>query len=254
MVEDAICDIINVLIRCKEVDVDLESIKILSVGERLRQERKKLRVGQDDLAGDKFSKNYISMFENNRRGINRRNAEYLAQRINELSAEKGVESYIEADYFLKSNSELAKECCENKIEKLKSDFMIDHERHKEIYKVWKLSNEYELLDHLGEIYYIKGLDAYRTQRYRCAVTNTQASINYYNRANLLDKSVCSYELLGDICFDREYYEEAIIYYNLGLSLSEYTDVEKDNLIEKKLEKSYDRNNVYNKAKDNKSCI
>jgi transcriptional regulator with XRE-family HTH domain len=236
------------------VDVELESIKILSVGERLRQERKKLKLGQDDLAGDKFSKNYISMFENNRRGINRRNAEYLAQRINELSAEKGLESYIEAEYFLKSKAELAKECCESKIEKLKSDFMIDNERCKEIYRVWKLSNDYGLLDNLGEIHYIKGLDAYRTRRYRCAVTNTQASINYYNRANLLNKSVCSYELLGDICFDREYYEEAIIYYNLGLSLSKSTEAKKDRLIEEKLEKSYTRKKIYSKSNDNKSCI
>lgn len=232
----------------------MESIKILNVGERLRQERKKLKLGQDDLAGNKFSKNYISMFENNRRSINRRNAEYLAQRINELSVEQGIENYIEPDYFLKSNAELAKECCENKIEKLKSDLVLDSERHKEIYRVWKLSNEYELLDNLGEIYYIKGLDAYREKKYRCAITNTQASITYYSRVNLLDRSAASYELLGDICYDREYYEEAIIYYNLGLSINRNLDCKNEDNIEKKLGKSYDRNNLYGKVKKNKSCI
>lgn len=232
----------------------MEGIKILNVGERLRHERKKLNLGQDDLAGDRFSKNYISMFENNRRSINRRNAEYLAHRINELSANRGIDNYIEPDYFLKSDIEMAKECCEKRIEEIKSELVSENERQKEIYRVWKLSHDYNLMEHIGEIYYIKGLDAYREKKYRCAVTNTQASINYYSRVSLLEKSVDSYELLGDICFEREYYEEAIIYYNLGLSISKGLSAKSDESIAKKLEKSYSRNNIYGKAKENRSCI
>lgn len=232
----------------------MECIKILSVGERLRHERKKLNLGQDDLAGDRFSKNYISMFENNRRSINRRNAEYLAQRINELSAEKGLDNYIDPEYFLKSKEELAKECCEKRIEEIRSELIAESERQKEIYRVWKLSQDYNLLEHIGEIYYIKGLDAYRDKKYRCAVTNAQASINYYSRVSLFDKSVGSYELLGDISFEREYYEEAIIYYNLGLSISKSLKAQSDESIARKLEKSYSRNNRYGKAKENRSCI
>lgn len=230
----------------EEVTMALEDILILSVGERLRYERKRLNLGQDDLAGDKFSKNYISMFENNRRSINKRNAKYLAERINQFSIEKGIETKITPEYFLKSNEELAKERCEFKLKELEFKQLEDHKLQLEIHKVLKLSKKYDLTESLGEIYYLKGLHAYRGDKYRCAITNTQEALNHFNKVNLTDKSVKSYELLGDICFKKEYYEESIIYYNLGINMAKKLCNSLELSIHRKLIKSYDYHNLAKK--------
>lgn len=227
---------------------------IMSIGERLRYERKKLRIGQDEIAGDKFSKNYISMFENNRRKINRKNAEYLAYRINEISQKKGMPRDISPEYFLKSKEELAREVCISKIEKLQSNLFEIGKRQEEIHKVLVIAKDYALSRELGEIHYIRGLEAYRANRYRCAVINVQKSLNYFNRENEHGKSIKAYELLGDICFMREYYEEAIIYYNLGMNMAKDEGSSFKMSIHSKLSKSYDRYNVYKCEKKNKSCV
>ena len=57
----------------------LEKIEILTPGQRLREIRRKLGVRQEDLAGKNLSKNYISMFENDKRRISIINATYLSQ-------------------------------------------------------------------------------------------------------------------------------------------------------------------------------
>lgn len=232
----------------------MEDTYIMSVGERLRHERKKLRIGQDEIAGDKFSKNYISMFENNRRKINRKNAEYLASKINEISRKKGIESNIRPEYFLKSKIELARDVCTKKIEKLQSDLFEIGKRQEEIHKVLVIARDYSLARELGEIHYIRGLEAYRANRYRCAVINVQKSLNYFNKENELTKSIKAYELLGDICFMREYYEEAIIYYNLGMNMARDEGGSFKISIYPKLSKSYDRYNVCKGKKENKSCV
>jgi len=78
----------------------MKDFKILNPGQRLKDIRRTLKLRQEELAGEKFSKNYISMFENNKRTINAINATYLSDRINELAKEKGINISITSSYFL----------------------------------------------------------------------------------------------------------------------------------------------------------
>lgn len=206
----------------------LEEIEILTPGQRLKEVRKELGIRQKDLAGTRLSKNYISMFENDKRRINIINATYLSQRINEIAKSKGLNLRIPANYFVKSEKDIVRD---KSLELLvKCEDLTGNNRYDiyfNIYKVILLSNKYELLDILADSYFLKGHYLYRDKLYSCSIVHFSQSLFYYTKNGEIEKEGNCYFDMAKIYYKMEIYDIAIAYFNLAGSTKE-VDIEKIN--------------------------
>jgi transcriptional regulator with XRE-family HTH domain len=210
----------------------LDDVNILSPGQRLKEIRKSLRLRQDELAGGKFSKNYISMFENNKRSINAINATYLAEQINELAKQRGKDINIKASYLLKSDEDMAKEKCEGWLNEVENNLDLSLNKvYMNLYKAIYVSSKYELLGYKAKALYLKGISSLQCQLYDCAMTQLLDALIYYAQENDFIYVGDIYAKLGMILYNQRNLKQALIYFNLSHSiLKNYEDVE-DKIIE-----------------------
>ncbi len=211
----------------------LEDVKILNPGQRLRQLRKELQVKQEELAGDKFSKNYISMFENNRRDINAINASYLAQKINEIARQKGKDIQIHASYLLKNEKDIAKDKCEEWLYEVESNLEItNYEANVNLHNTILISTDYNLLHFKGRALFLKGITSFNNNRYICAITQFLDSLIYFAKENDYHAMKDVYKNIGITLLKQKQLGQAIIYFNLcdsviRLNLNENIDYDNE---------------------------
>ncbi len=197
----------------------MEDIKILNPGQRLKQLRKILRVKQDELAGRKFSKNYISMFENNRRSINAINASYLAKKINDIAKQKGENINITASYLLKNEKDVAEDKCKKWLYEVESNLEIsDYQAKLNIFKAIKIATKYNLLQFKGRALFLKAINSFNNKRYDCAITQFLDSIIYFAKENDFYAVKDVYRNIGITLYKQKKFEQAIIYFNLCNSI------------------------------------
>ncbi|MBS4536749.1 helix-turn-helix transcriptional regulator [Clostridium sp. D2Q-14] len=196
----------------------MQIIKILSPGERIKIIRKKLGINQEELAGSKFSKNYISMFENNKRKINPINATYLADRINYLSKEKGEDIYINASYLLKTESDMATDECNKLFEEVELNNKINtEEKLGKIYSAIEISKKYNLANYYGRGLYLLGKLSLNNKRYHCAITQFLDALDHFSRLNQVSSVVQTHKMLGITMLLRDDIDNALIHFNLAKS-------------------------------------
>ncbi|KNF08217.1 helix-turn-helix domain-containing protein [Gottschalkia purinilytica] len=199
----------------------MEDVNILSPGKRLRQIRKMLKLGQETLAGDKFSKNYISMFENDKRAINAINAGYLANRINTLAKKTGENIEIDSSYLLKSNIDIAKDKCQGWLSEVDNNLSLDIRKiYENLYKVIILSSEYDLIKYRARALYLKGKYSLLNSRYECAITQFLEALIYYGQENDYNGISEIYKSIGKVYYLQKEYKQALIYFNLSDSILE----------------------------------
>lgn len=199
----------------------VEDVKILNPGERLRQLRKQLAVKQEELAGDKFSKNYISMFENNRRVINAINASYLAQKINELARKQNKDIQISASYLLKNENDIARDKCSKWLYEVELNLELsNYEINENLYKTILISSEHKLLHFKGRALFLKGINSFNNKRYTCAVTQFLDSLIYFAKENDYYAIKDIYKNIGITLLKQKQLGHAIIYFNLCDSVIE----------------------------------
>jgi len=197
----------------------MEDIKILSPGKRLKEIRKILNVKQDELAGEKFCKNYISMFENNKRKINVMNAVYLARKINEVAEEKEIDLEVSSIYFLKNEMDVARDKCKKWIEEVENgEKDTDETININLYKVIIIATKYELVEYLARALYLKGMNSMNNNRYNCARTQFLTSIMYYSKLDRMDEIAEIYMNMGNTYYNQKLFNEAIAILNLGASI------------------------------------
>lgn len=197
----------------------MEDIKILSRGERLKLLRNKLNLKQQELAGKKFSKNYISMFENNKRSINSVNALYLARKINKIAGQRGKDINVTPSYFLKCEADLAVEKCEEWLLEVESNLKLsEYHINVNLYKTILISSEYDLFHFRGKALFLKGINSFNDKRPVCAMTQILDSIIYFARENNFFAIKEVYKNIGIILFNQQSLSEAIIFFNLCNSL------------------------------------
>lgn len=204
----------------------MDDIKILKPGERLKELRKKLQLKQEELAGEKFSKNYISMFENNRRNINAINASYLANKINEFSEKKGMDIKINTSYLLKGQRDIAYDKCENWLREIETDLSLSNvEINFKAYKCLLLAAKYKLDALKGKALYLKGIDSFKNKRYDCAITQFLDSARYYSKERDFGFIVKIYEQVGICLYESGEFKQALIYFNLAdtIIMSDYSN-------------------------------
>lgn len=194
----------------------LEKIEILTPGQRLREIRRKLGVRQEDLAGKNLSKNYISMFENDKRRISIINATYLSQNINEIAKEKGLDFRVASNYFIKSEIDIVKDKCLEWLEQCKKSEVNDNYRvYSNIYGAIFLAEKYELLDILADSYFLKGCYLYNNKLYSCAIIHFSQSLFYYTKNGEIEREGNCYLNMAKVYYKMEYYDLAISYFNLA---------------------------------------
>ncbi|MFA5523451.1 MAG: transcriptional regulator [Tissierellales bacterium] len=213
----------------------MKELKILSPGKRLKEIRKILKLRQDEIAGDKFSKNYISMFENNKRAINAINATYLSNRINEYAGLKGYDINIDSSYLLKSDIDLAREKCEKWLEEVEFNLEItDYKYVKNLYRTIYLASKFELSNYRAEALYLKGVFSLHNERYQCAMSQLLGALVYYARENDLVYVSDIHEKIGIILYNKKELDQALVYFNLSYEIAINSDApDKDKLEELK---------------------
>ncbi len=193
----------------------MEDIKILNPGERLKVLRKELKLKQEELAGERFSKNYISMFENNRRNINAINASYLAKKINEIASQRGKNITVTASYLLKNEVDIAKDKCKRWLFETESNLELsDYDSKLNLYKTILVSSKYDLLHFKGRALFLKGINSFNNERFICAVTQFLDSIIYFAKVNDFFAVKEVYKNIGITLFKAGSLEQAIVYFNL----------------------------------------
>lgn len=194
----------------------MKELNILSPGQRLKEIRKLLRLRQDELAGDRFSKNYISMFENGKRTINAINAAYLASQINEFAKMKGKDINLNASYLLKSERDMAKENCEKWIDELElKPNMSFRDYNINLYKIIHISSKYGLASYKAKALHLKGLLYLESGRYECAMTQFLGALVYYGKENDFMNISEIYKRLGTIAYKNKQLQQAFVYFTLG---------------------------------------
>jgi len=197
----------------------VKDLIILSPGQRLKEIRKMMKLRQDEIAGDRFSKNYISMFENNKRSINAINAAYLANRINEYAKAKGFDINITASYLLKSDIDLAKDKCEKWLREVETNLDIsDNDYLLNLYKIIYISTKYGLNNYRAKALYLKGLMSFNSERYQCAMTQLLGALVYYARESDFVYVSDIYEKLGIILYNKGELHQALVYFNLAYEI------------------------------------
>lgn len=203
----------------------MKELNILSPGQRLKEVRKMLRLRQDELAGKKFSKNYISMFENNKRAINAINATYLAEQINEFAKMKGKDINISASYLLKSDVDVAKDKCEKWLNGVEADLEKSYDNcNLNLFKTIHVSSRYGLLNYKAKGLYLKGLLSLRNERYECAMTQLLGALVYYAQENDFGYVSDIYEKIGIILYNKGQLHQALVYFNLSYAVIRTTRI------------------------------
>ncbi|MTI68459.1 MAG: helix-turn-helix transcriptional regulator [Firmicutes bacterium] len=190
--------------------------EILSVGQRIKKIRKGLDIKQEELAGNRFSKNYISMFENDRRNINSINATYLTKRINELAKEKGVDFFITNSYLLKTEKDLARDKCHEWLEEVEVGCDITLEEIlKNLYKAAKYSSKYKLFDLYARAQYLKGVNSLERKLYKCASTQFLEALQYFTKLDHNNSMFETYKSLAITLIEQKLYKQGLIYLDMA---------------------------------------
>ena len=203
----------------------LVNIEILTPGQRLKALRKQFGLKQEDLECKNLSKNYISMFENDKRRINIISATYLASKINEIARQKGSTLNIAASYFIKNESDVARDICLELIEKSSSNSLNSVKiLYTDLYKVLMLSHKYEFSDLYGEALYLKGFNLYKAGLYNCAISNFSQSLLYFVKEGNNEGERKVYLNMAKTYYMKKDYKLSLTYFNLTGYLEESEDI------------------------------
>ena len=80
-------------------------MKVLSIGEKIKQLRMDIGLNQDDLTNDEITRSLISMIENNRRSLTHNTAKIIATTLNQYYSNLG--KHITAEYLLETKPQQA---------------------------------------------------------------------------------------------------------------------------------------------------
>ncbi|WP_069649870.1 helix-turn-helix domain-containing protein [Caloranaerobacter ferrireducens] len=197
----------------------MKDIELLSPGQRLKRIRKILDVKQEELAGEKFSKNYISMFENDKRKINIINAIYLSDKINKLAKQKGIDINVSASLFLKTEKDMAKDKCLEWITYVESRNNISiYEINSSLYNVILLSTKYDLDEYKAKALFLKAKNELLRSHFSCATTLFLESVVYYSKLEDYISISDVYKYIGIILYNEGNFTEGLIYLNLAESM------------------------------------
>ncbi|WP_102399708.1 helix-turn-helix domain-containing protein [Haloimpatiens massiliensis] len=231
--------------------------EVVTVGEKLKDIRKKYNIKQYELSGNKLTRNMISMIETNKAGLTKYTAEILIENIHKICDERCMECNISLEYLLESSKYQAKKICTELIKLLNStpqkvfeiEFQNDLDEIEKLLDKYKLKKEKTIIyTKLGEIFK-NSRDFYKAYTYSLrAFESSNDLFNHFNLIGLiidityccnnlkkyketLDFSRLAYIYMDNIPEDQEYklkYNNIIAYKNLkdyNSALKEIEEIE-----------------------------
>jgi tetratricopeptide (TPR) repeat protein len=191
----------------------------ISIGQNLRQIRKKYGIRQHEISGGEVTRNLISLIENDKTPLHDRVAKLIAKNINEINEQKNNSVYVDYKDLLEPKRVKAKEQADVLVNKLKKrlkdkdfkDLEQDINDIELFFEEWSiLEKKAELYELLGDIFYLQK-DRINEYSYYTKAFEACFSLPYRKK---------KYELvlkLGATCIDLSKYEEAIRLNSLAIN-------------------------------------
>jgi len=135
-------------------------MEILSQGEKIKRIRKSFKIRQQDITGGEITRELISIIENNKTNLTPNVAQIIADNINRICKERGIEFSVEASYLLEDVSQQSNKIADEYIEFLStnenefSQSLIEEIDHIEFFcmKYGEAEKNLALYEKIGDIY------------------------------------------------------------------------------------------------------
>lgn len=169
----------------------MECIEILSPGDKLRLLRKKYKLKQEDVSGSQITRNLISEIETNKASLTKSTAEIIFANVNALSKKLKFNVTETIDYLMEDQLSQANKILAGYINDLRSIFPYkDRTFSKKLKEIESFLIKWDIKDKKIQIYELAG-------DYFSSTNDYYKGALYYEKAfNLMDKLVCTPELLG----------------------------------------------------------
>lgn len=203
---------------------------VITAGEKLKEIRKKYKIKQYELSGNKLTRNMISMIETDRAGLTKETAEILIENIYRICEERSIECDVTLEYLLESAECQAKKICEEFIKLLNAapERVFESDFEKSINGIQKLLDKYKLKNEKITIYtrlgriFSNSCDFYRAYTYFLRAYESSSDLfndpkliyiiinithccNHLKRyKEMLDFSRLAYIYMDNISQDQEY--------------------------------------------------
>jgi tetratricopeptide (TPR) repeat protein len=133
----------------------------INSGERIKQYRKMLNISQKEAAGNKLSHSMISLIESGKIGLTTVTAIILADNLNRIADEKGIDLNLSLKDMLMTKEEYLESTCFKELEEMKNG-KYDEIKYAKLYEVVKANN---LIYMQAEIREIMGRNAFDSCEY-----------------------------------------------------------------------------------------
>ncbi|MGF7059317.1 hypothetical protein [Brassicibacter mesophilus] len=217
----------------------------ISIGQNLRQIRKKYGIRQHEISGGEVTRNLISLIENGKTPLHERVAKLIAKNINEINEQKNNSVYVDYKDLLEPKRVKAKEQADVLVNKLKrrikdkdfKDLEQDINDIELFFEEWSiLEKKAELYELLGDIfylqkdrineysYYTKAFEAcfslpYRRKKYELVLKLGAACIGltkYEEAIRLNSLAINSFDICSEKVIASLYYNNALAYKKMNL--------------------------------------
>lgn len=193
---------------------------IMSTGKKIKLIRKSLNLTQTELVCGKFSRNLLSYIENEKVKLMPDIAQLIAENVNKIAEEKGINIYISTEYLLESELEQARRILIKIMDKLKEYGQVDKMTfHNELKRVESILSNWNVLDIGSNIYSLAGKYYYNKGEYSQGYLYYMKALENYTRQCKPYEVVETILNLGRCFLKLHYYNESINLNNYALSLS-----------------------------------
>lgn len=169
----------------------MDCVEILSPGDKIKLLRRKYKLKQEEISGGKITRNLISEIETNKASLTRNTAEIIFNNLNILSKKYKFDITETVDYLMEDELYQANKILNSYINELKSVFPYkDRSFSKKLKIVESFLIKWDIKDKKIQIYELAG-------DYFSSINDYYKGALYYEKAfNLMDKLICTEELLG----------------------------------------------------------
>lgn len=197
-------------------------MEILSQGEKIKRIRKSFKIRQQDITGGEITRELISIIENNKTNLTPNVAQIIADNINRICKERGIEFSVEASYLLEDVSQQSNKIADEYIEFLSinenefSQSLIEEIDHIEFFcmKYGEAEKNLILYEKIGDIYN-KQRSYDKSYTYYIKALENAASID--ETIALIKVS----EKIGVLCLKLMKYEETLHFNSFALRYEEH---------------------------------
>lgn len=182
-------------------------MNFLNTAEKIKKIRKQLKINQEDLADENFTRAFISMVETGKRGISSNTAKILAEKLKNNAEKRGTKLDIDADYLLRDSRAEAEFYCTQRLEIIKEP--------EDVEEIIDIAKEYSLEKVLADAYKLLGDYYFSNNNFTESSISYTNSLHYYNNNEIANTIPYLLNGLGLCKLKQLEFMEALNYFNLA---------------------------------------